>query len=693
MTRAELRSVDPAGSPAATGSEQDNPVPDPDAGTSTGRGRMAGAPTRAIVGRWSSSAWWWGVVPVLRAAVSSAAWSRLVERAAPALCRGLAQLTALVGLVLGVALLCWPEGAAITVGCVLLAAGVVLVLYRSWPGAAVGLVVGVGLLCLPILAAAIVGGVLAVVGAAMLAVPIARLAYPHSVRGRVRTGFGADGWAGWWDLYRHLSAHAVRDAAVATRPSVAAEVRAPGDDGRAAPGRVERLPLSRCGTWLGRSVVGPVLGTDCYAAHRDVIGQVAPPQTGKTALMGHHILDHCGPVLATSTKVDLFEHCAGRRAQRGPVWLFNPEGLGELGSSVWWSPVAGCAHPQTATERAGHMVGATTSGDDDGDRWDDWSASVLAALLMAADLGDRDMTTVANWVFYPTSDARQGGAGEALALLQRAPAGQVPSGTVESLRQVLSTDARKTRDSIFMTLSRAVQFMTDPQIAALAAPTPGAAEFDAEAFVTGQGAVFLVGSDRAHATVAPLLAALTGHVFETAKRVAATRPKGRLDPPLGLFLDEAALITPVPLDRWVADAGGRGIHIEWAVQSPSQLAQRWGARGADTIWNATNAKLVYGGLTLDEDLEKVSKLCGHRWEPAPTGDGTEKYTQVRVCPPDRVRRLPQWHAVLIHRATPATVVRITPVWSRTDLLPPPAVPAVQASAAAGVDDTTGQAAA
>nr|WP_222131148.1 TraM recognition domain-containing protein [Pseudonocardia sp. C8] len=657
--------------------------------TAVGQSLSRAAAFRAAVTRFVAAVWWWAAWPALRAGVSSVGWAHLVERAAPVLCRGRAQVAALVWLAIGTALVCWPSPAAFATGGVLVATGAVLGI-RSGLGAALaaaGVVVGLGLWCLPTIAV-IVGSVAVVVGALVVALPVARAVYPHSVRGRVRTAFGTDGWAGWWDLHRHLSAHAVRAAAVATRPSVAAEVTRPGTSPRPAPGRVERVPVSRCGTWLGRSVVGPVLGLDCYAAHRDVVGQVAPPQTGKTALLGHHILDHCGPVLATSTKIDLFENCAGGRAEHGPVHLFNPEGLGDVGSTVWWSPVAGCADPQVAAARAGLMVGAIETGDDGGDRWDQWSVSVLAALLMAADLSGRDMATVARWVFSPSADPRTGGAGEALALLSGAPAGRVPAGTVDALRQILATDARKTRDSIFMTLSEAVKFMTDPQIAAVASPSPGANEFDAVEFVCGRGALFLVGSDREHASIAPLLAALTGHVFETAKRVAATRRKGRLDPPLGLFLDEAALITPVPLDRWVADAGGRGIHIEWAVQSPSQLAQRWGARGADTIWNATNAKLVYGGLTLDDDLEKVSTLCGHRYEPTPSADGNERYERVRVCPPDRLRQLPQWHAVLIHRATPATIVRITPVWSRKDLLPPPTVPAALERAASTVESGT-----
>ncbi|RZT75451.1 type IV secretory pathway TraG/TraD family ATPase VirD4 [Pseudonocardia sediminis] len=641
MTRAELHSVE----------NHDATTTDPTPARSMSERSEPGRGWHRTVSRGVGAAWWWAILPTLRSGLASPGWARLSTAAASALCRWRVQLIALGVLLTGLT---------------------VAVLAGTATPQNPAVLPTLGFL-------ATVGEILAGAAAVVVAVPIVRAVYPHTIRGRVRIRYGFDGWASWWDLHRYVSAHAVRAAAVASRPSIAAAASAPG--GRPDPGRIERLPAGRCGTWLGRTVVGPVVGTDCYAAHRDVIGLIAPPQTGKTALLGHHVIDHDGPVMATSTKVDIYDYCAGARAEQGPVMLFNPENLGGLGSTVWWSPVRGCADSQTAAERAGHMVGAAASGDDDGDRWDDWAAAVLCALLMAADLNDRDMATVARWVFNPTSDARTGGAAEALALLTSAPAGRVPAGAADALRQVLATDARKTRDSIFLTLQRSVKFMTDPTIAALvtASPDParsgavgsGSAEFDAQAFVAGRGALFVIGSDRAHAAVAPLLAAFTGHVFETAKRVAATRAKGRLDPPLGMFLDEVALITPVPLDRWLADAGGRGVHIEWAAQSPSQLAQRWGARGADTIWNATNVKLVYGGLSLDEDLEAVSRLCGHRHEPVTEPDGRERFERVRVCPPDRLRVLPQWHAVLIHRATPATIVRVRPVWTRRDLRPAP----------------------
>jgi len=324
---------------------------------------------------------------------------------------------------------------------------------------------------------------LLVPGLAVWAVPVAWVIYPHTIRGRVRTRYGLDGWASWWELHRNVSAHAARHAAVATRPSLAAAV-APGssipdtatsDPGTPDPGtpdpaasrtgdasaggpgpaarleatvrlarRIERLPVTECGTWLGRSAVGPVWGIDCYASYRDVIGLIAPPQTGKTALLGHHVLDHCGAVVSTSTKPDLYLSTAALRALLAAarrVELFNPEDLGGLGSTFRWSPVRGCEFPRTANQRAGHLVGAARagsgggSGGDDNARWDEWAVGVLAALLMSAARGGESMETVAHWVF-----TQKTGAEEALKLLCEAAGKPVPPLVIDALSQVTTTE-------------------------------------------------------------------------------------------------------------------------------------------------------------------------------------------------------------------------------------------------------------
>lgn len=528
-------------------------------------------------------------------------------------------------------------------------------------------------------------GLLVTPALGVFSLPVCRFAYGHTAWGRVRRRFGVEGWADYWELRRGVSAHAVRHVAVSQRPSVAArlpEVPSRHHVGSVAVGAaklrrhalIERLPVSQCGTWLGRSAVGPWWGVQAYAAYRDVVGLIAPPQTGKTALMIHHVIDHPGAVISTSTKPEIYLYTALLREAlfgKGTAALFNPDNLGWLGSTLRWDPVRGCAEFRAAHARASLLVGARERNDNDDGRWDAWATEVLAGMLMVADLTGRNMHDVARWC-HNEKDKNFGPA-QALALMHGELAGRVPEGVADSLGQILGSDAKKTSASVFFALRGAVGFMSDPAVAALCTPGRDEPNFDVEAFLRKRGTLYLLGSEEQNATTAPLLAAFTGHVFETAKVVAARsgRKLGRLDPPLLISLDEAALITPVPLHKWVADAGGRGIHIVWSVQTPSQLADRWGEAGAKTILNATNALMIFGGLKQDDDLEQASTWCGKRLElvPDPDGDGPghAKYERVPVCPPDMVRRIPQWHALLVYRMTETTLLRMWPAWQRPDV--------------------------
>ena len=86
-----------------------------------------------------------------------------------------------------------------------------------------------------------------------------------------------------------------------------------------------------------------------------------------------------------------------------------------------------------------------------------------------------------------------------------------------------------------------------------------------------------------------------------------------LDPPLTMVLDEAAIVAPVPLDRWTADMGGRGVTIHISVQSLAQLRGRWGKEGADTILANVACLLVFGGSVAADDLGDISSITGeHR---------------------------------------------------------------------------------
>jgi type IV secretion system protein VirD4 len=79
---------------------------------------------------------------------------------------------------------------------------------------------------------------------------------------------------------------------------------------------------------------------------------MAPPRTYKSAFLADVILRYPGPVIATTTKPDIFNLTGAVRDQLGPVHVFNPQRIGGLRSTFRWSPVEGCQDPATAIRRA-----------------------------------------------------------------------------------------------------------------------------------------------------------------------------------------------------------------------------------------------------------------------------------------------------------------------------------------------------
>jgi hypothetical protein len=100
-------------------------------------------------------------------------------------------------------------------------------------------------------------------------------------------------------------------------------------------------------------------------------------------------------------------------------------------------------------------------------------------------------------------------------------------------------------------------------------------------------------------------------------------------------------------------------------QSRSQLFDRWGEHGGQTIWNNATLKVIFGGFTDAADLEFISSVCGERdtWDKVKgPGGKTRQPRQERLFPPEKVRLLPQGKAIVLHRATRPLIAAITPVW-------------------------------
>jgi hypothetical protein len=453
------------------------------------------------------------------------------------------------------------------------------------------------------------------------------------------------GVASTLDVLRVGSYLALRRTAGTVRPSTTG---LPWRDRLRLPGTEFAVPLVRVGPWR------------LWASVEDVVCVFGGPRTGKTGWAAGRVLDAPGAVLVTSTRTDLYELTADLRSARGPVHVFNAVGLADLGSTITFDPLTGCTDPVAATERATDLIsgaGTDTGGAGDREFWENQGRRVLAALLHAAALGHLGMRDVLAWVAAPDTAKA-----EVTSLLRRSPE---PS-FVDDATQFLETNDR-TRTSITSTIMPALGWLTSATARAAAG---GGTPFGVADLLRTRATVYLLGAEETH--TAPLVCALTGYIAREARRIAARRPSGRLDPPLTLVLDEAALISPVPLESWTADMGGRGVTIIAAFQSRAQLIARWGPVGAAVILNNAGSVLLFGGTRDKADLEYFSTLAGDRDEPVAAYDQFGKLTsrtvrKVPVLSPAQLANLPARRVVAFRRGMPVTVGRPQMAWHRRDV--------------------------
>ena len=403
-------------------------------------------------------------------------------------------------------------------------------------------------------------------------------------------------------------------------------------------------------------VIARAKGHDLAGSREDSYLLVAPPRAGKTGLVSCWVADAPGPVLATSTRTDLYAHTVLQRLRKGDAHVLNPDGDGGIPSTLAWSPVSGCDNPATAITRAGYLMDAAPHDKGGKDAyWDAKGAELLRLMLHAAAIAGASMYQVAAWVRHPESR-------DPASILAGQPAAP---GWDHALAAILANPDQC--GHVAASAASALSWMDDPAMARAACP-PGDPFSPARFLAEGSGAVYLIGADRPHGSLAPYFAAFAADLFETAKRRASASPGGRLPRPLTLALDEAAITCPVPLHKWTAEAGGHGVTVMAAVQGLSQVTSRWGEHDGRTIIKNSTVKVFWGGDTDAADLEAISAVCGMQdtWDhvTGPDGSRTRTPRQERAIPPERIRMLGEGTVLVLHRNTRPVIAAVTPAWER-----------------------------
>ncbi len=378
---------------------------------------------------------------------------------------------------------------------------------------------------------------------------------------------------------------------------------------------------------------------------------MSPPRKGKTAWLAFAIMRYPGAAVCTSVKDDLFTLTSGIRAAAGPVHVFNPEGYGGWPSTLAWNVIAGCESEQVAFRRAEALTHAVSvQGTDDGSFWQAKASQMFVALFHAAALLKGDLRLVARWVFADDTDARE--------ILARHGAHQMAT----SLLELHNAPAEKTASVFRMVMTSALSFMSDPMLAQCVLPHSGTG-FDIREFIRSGGTLYLIATgDQEQSPLAPLFATLASEIKYEAVLMAQETPGGRLDPPLGFFLDEVTQIAPVPLNKWLASVGGMGIEIFPVVHGEAQLRERWHDNGAQVIMDTCGAKIFFPGITDPDTLSMAAKVCGQVSLRQKGLTGQDYYSQFDIIDPAMARELPKGRALVIRGGLSPVIVKTPRAW-------------------------------
>ena len=417
-------------------------------------------------------------------------------------------------------------------------------------------------------------------------------------------------------------------------------------------------------------LLGTARGRQVWATVEDSILLIGPPRSGKGLhLVINAICDAPGPVITTSTRPDNLTTTLRARERHGPVAVFDPQRLAPgLPAGLRWSPVRGCDNPLTAMIRATGLASSTglsAGGVDNGGFWEGKTRTAIQALLHAAALDGRDPATVYQWALNPTIAA------DAVRILQTHP--DAATGWAESLDAMVQADPR-TRDSIWQGVSLAFSALADPRVLDAISPRPGEA-FDPASFLRDNGTLYLLATGAGAGASAALVAAFIEDLVEVARKLAASSPGARLDPPLLMALDEIGNLAPLPsLPTLMAEGGGTGITTLPVLQSMAQARVKWGNDAAGAIWDASIVKIILGGGSNSRDLQDLAALIGDRDEHTDStsidaygGRSSQRsLRRVPIMAPDILRTLPFGTGLTLLRTAPPIITDLRAWTTRPD---------------------------
>ncbi|WP_405826631.1 type VI secretion protein [Streptomyces sp. NBC_00838] len=281
------------------------------------------------------------------------------------------------------------------------------------------------------------------------------------------------------------------------------------------------------------------------------------------------IQDAEGPALVVTSDTGVWAETKDARAKLGPVLVYDPGHLCDTPARLHWSPTSGCEDADTAAARAAALLAPVRPLARLDAAMADTAQTLLRCWLHAAAVDSRPFKQVHRW-------AQGGNAHEAVRLLRTHP--KAASGLAGLLESALTAYPER-RDIAQELTTRALASLSSVHIRE--ACTPNRADSLAlDSFRAEGGTLYVVGEPiedpRTRPGAMPLLTALTSHVVEHGRRMAARSSAGRLDPPMSLVLDDVAAVAPLPaLPALLAEGDEQGMPALVLLRSREQGRDRW----------------------------------------------------------------------------------------------------------------------
>jgi type IV secretory pathway TraG/TraD family ATPase VirD4 len=426
--------------------------------------------------------------------------------------------------------------------------------------------------------------------------------------------------------------------------------------------RPASLAPADIGLLLGRLKQPGGNGPDLLSSWEETVLAFMGPRSGKTTSLGvPYVLSAPGPVVATTTRADLWAATAELRAASGSaIWVFDPQHITAAGQHWWWNPLAGLTSVEAAHRLASHFV-LTVNDSTRRDIWGPAAQELLTSLLLAAAASGRTLRHVSRWLDDPGSPT---------------PAQLLDDAGYRALGSALrgaQHGAPETRDGIYQTARTAATCLHDDEIMAWVTP-PGSrrlVEFDPAWFALTRDVLYLLTESRAAAS--PLIAGLTDAAMRAGRR-RAEQAGGRLDPPMVLVLDECANICRIAdLPDLYSHLGGRGMVPVTILQSYEQGVTVWGEPGMAALWGSATKKLIGAGVDSPRLARDIAVLVGHHDVPVrsiSTGDGRASeqisYQRRLILEAADIRAIERGSALLLSSGARPALIDLRPWHARPD---------------------------